>query len=253
MGIVNVTPDSFYAPSRVNTEDALKRIVTLRQQGADIIDLGAESSRPNAVPLTAEQEMERLSPVLAAVQRMGMTISVDTYHAKTAASALGMGAAIINDISAAQWDPLLLDVLVQYKPGYVLMHAQNAKHRMHDKWCDLNLRLFFEQRLNMLVRSGLPENRILLDPGIGFGKTQSQNLAVLRNIADLFCFGRPILLGISMKSFLTLFSDGEIDERVVPTQVITALLYAQGVFWHRVHDVQSTRRTLRLSANFVLK
>lgn len=251
MGIVNLTPDSFYDGGTHDSADlGLAHAMRLHAEGADILDLGAESSRPGAQALTPEQELLRLMPVLRELRREipGVMLSVDTYHAATAAAVLEEGVQIINDISACAFDPGLLDVLVQYKPGYVLMHSQGRPDVMQlaPRYDDVRreVRAFFERELARLVRAGLPEDRIVLDPGIGFGKTLEHNLTLLAHPEDWLELGRPVLMGLSMKSlFGGLLGLGP-GERGTSTQVATALLWQRGIFWHRVHEVAATRRSL---------
>ena len=255
MGILNLTPDSFYDGGRHATGDAaLERARALRGAGADLLDLGAESSRPGARPLTSVEEQQRLLPVLRAVRGAmpGLPVSVDTVHAATAAAALDLGAVVINDVSACGVDPELTDVLVQEKPGYVLMHSQGRPPDMqaapqYANVC-LEVRRFFERELDRLVRAGLPENRIVLDPGIGFGKTLAHNLELLAHLEDFLDFGRPLLVGLSMKSLFGELLGLPVEARGAATQTASALLWERGVFWHRVHDVAGARAALRLAA-----
>lgn len=255
MGIVNLTPDSFYdGGCHADAASGLAHALKVRDDGADVLDLGAESSRPGATPLSAGEELHRLLPVLAGLKREapGACLSVDTYHAATAAAVLTQGVQIINDISACRFDPELLDVLVEYKPGYVLMHSQGRPEVMQQapRYADVRreVRDFFEREMTRLVRAGLPEDRIVLDPGIGFGKTLEHNLTLLAHPEDWLELGRPVLMGLSMKSlFGGLFGLAAADRGTV-TQVATARLWERGVFWHRVHDAAATRRTLHLLA-----
>lgn len=251
MGIVNLTPDSFFDGGRhADAASGLSHALRLRDEGADILDLGAESSRPGAAPLTPDAELARLLPVLAGLRRRapGAILSVDTYHADTAAAVLAQGVHIINDISACRFDPGLLDVLAEYKPGYVLMHSQGRPDVMQlaPRYDDVRreVREFFERELARLVRAGLPEDRIVLDPGIGFGKTLEHNLTLLAHPEDWLELGRPVLMGLSMKSLFGALLGLAPGERGTPTQVATALLWQRGIFWHRVHEVAATRRSL---------
>lgn len=255
MGIVNLTPDSFYdGGCHADAASGLAHALKLRNDGADVLDLGAESSRPGAAPLSAEEELRRLLPVLAGLKREAPAacLSVDTYHAATAAVALAQGVQIINDISACRYDPGLLDVLVEYKPGYVLMHSGGRPQVMQQapRYADVRreVREFFEREMARLVRAGLPEDRIVLDPGIGFGKTLEHNLTLLAHPEDWLELGRPVLMGLSMKSFFGELLGLAAAGRGAVTQVATARLWERGVFWHRVHDVAATRQTLRLLA-----
>ncbi|GKG94847.1 dihydropteroate synthase [Desulfovibrionaceae bacterium] len=257
MGIVNLTPDSFYDGGLHAAPHAgLAHALRLHAQGADILDLGAESSRPGAAELSPAEELARLLPVLAGLRQRapGAVVSVDTYHAATAVAALEQGAVIINDISACAFDPELLDVLVQYKPGYVLMHSRGRPENMQrdPRYDDVRRDVleFFERQLARLTAAGLPENRIVLDPGIGFGKTLEHNLALLSHPEDWLVFGRPVLMGLSMKSVFGGLLGLPPSARGTATQTATALLWSRGVFWHRVHDVAAARQSLTVAAAF---
>ena len=255
MGILNLTPDSFYDGGRHDTgKAALAQAQALRDAGADLLDIGAESSRPGARPLEPGEELERLVPVLCAVREHmpGLPVSVDTVHAATADAALGMGALVINDVSACRADPELTDVLVERKPGYVLMHSQGRPPDMQaaPHYADVcrEVREFFGRELDRLVRAGLPEDRIVLDPGIGFGKTLAHNLALLAHAGEFLEFGRPLLVGLSMKSLFGELLGLPLSERGAATQTASALLWERGVYWHRVHDVAGVTGALRLAA-----
>ncbi len=271
MGIVNVTPDSFYDLGLYGqSEAALTHARNLWHEGAHILDLGAESSRPGADPISSKEELRRLMPVLeplmkelnAARSKKTQTkhvpyISVDTYHAKTAKAALEAGVHIINDISACVFEPELLEVVAHYKPGYVLMHSSGTPKTMQEKITYDNiiddLRLFFEFHLERLIKAGLPESNIVFDLGIGFGKTFEQNLEILNNLHKFQGFASPILIGISMKSFLSTLlqlDKKDFTMRAQATQTITAILAAQGFGLHRVHHVADTLTTLNIVYNF---
>ena len=254
MGIVNLTPDSFYDGGQHDGPvPGIRHALALRNQGADILDLGAESSRPGAAELSPQQETQRLLPVLTGLRREapGAVISVDTYHAETAATVLQQGVSIINDISACSFDPALLDVLVQYKPGYVLMHSQGRPKTMqhNPSYADVRreVREFFEREMSRLVRAGLPENRIVLDPGIGFGKTLEHNLALLAHPEDWLEFGRPVLMALSMKSVFGGLLGLPPQQRGLATATATAVLRSKGVYWHRVHDVAAARQAMTVA------
>ncbi len=302
MGIVNVTPDSFYDGGAHNMEcDAFRHAHRLREEGAHILDIGAESSRPGAVALTASEEMPRLMALVrklcaardAALQTPAHVafppsspslpdvggssthkceagqafpfLSVDTYHARTALACLEAGVDIVNDISACRFEPELLDIIAQFKPGYVLMHSPDRAKGAEDRFAihknatkgvlDVLCR-FFEYHLQRLTSAGVPENRIILDPGIGFGKTPEQNFCLLRNVKRLRKFGRPVLMGLSMKSLFSLLCTSLpqrrcadiLAARTSATQCATALLVAQNVcLIHRVHHVVESLRTIQLT------
>ncbi len=273
MGIVNLAPDSFYDQGLYSTAEAgLDHAKTLWAEGAHILDIGAESTRPGASPVSAEDEMKRLLPVLNPLMAEINTanekakkgqgakapyVSVDTYHASTAKAALEAGVHIINDISACTFEPELLEVVGEYKPGYVLMHTTNRPHLMqqtiiHDNITD-NIRLFFEFHLQRLTKAGLPEANIVLDLGIGFGKTFEQNVELLQNLTRFQQIGLPILTAISMKSFLSPLSQCDANDFVKrgnATQALTAVLATKGFCLHRVHRVADTVQTLRTIENF---
>lgn len=270
-GIVNITPDSFYdGGCHQGTQEAIAHAKQLVAEGVHVLDLGAESSRPFAPPVSVAEELKRLIPVLEGLEEYayveGMDLpttlqdtalisskpllSVDTYKAVTAEAALKAGAHIINDISACAFDPALRDVVAQYRSGYVLMHSQGKPETMqiaprYDNVVD-DIMAFFECEMAKMVKAGLPEDYIVLDVGIGFGKTMEQNFAILQNMERFVSLGRPLFMGLSNK---TLFSDLlglDKNARQCATQVATALLAARGVAYHRVHDVAATRQTLKL-------
>jgi dihydropteroate synthase len=254
-GILNVTPDSFYDGGRHDSHQAaLSHGLKLLEQGADILDIGGESTRPGAATTPEEVEQSRVVPLVrdlsAALKRQKpeAAVSVDTYKAGVADAALEAGAEIINDVSACRFDPGLVDVLVQRKPGYVLMHSQGKPATMQQAPVYENvveeIIAFFEQRLTMLVTAGLPEDRIVLDPGVGFGKTFEHNLEILRRIERFADLGRPLYMGLSRKSVWRNLLGLTPDESLVPTCTATALLAARGVFIHRVHDPGPARQAV---------
>ncbi len=269
MGIVNVTPDSFYdggrhwdgSPDSTTGSLAVAHARRLAEQGADILDIGGESTRPGAGEVDAEAEQARVVPVLRALDTerraagasaMGrVALSVDTYKAATAEAALEAGADIVNDISGCRFDPALLDVVAGRKPGYVLMHSQGRPGTMQDapRYDDVvdEIRAFFVERMQALTRAGLPEERIVLDPGIGFGKTLAHNLDILRRMGELVALGRPLLVGLSNKSLWGHLLGLDVYERAGATQAATAIMAARGVAVHRVHDVADTAQTLRIA------
>lgn len=258
-GIVNVTPDSFYdGGEHQDAATALAYARTLLAQGADMLDVGGESTRPFSELVTLEQELARVLPVVEALSRDEAfrdpeppVISVDTNKAEVARRTLEAGASIVNDVSACRFDPALADVLAAYKPGYVLMHAQGLPREMQrePKYDDVvsDLLAFFEERLQYLTRAGLPESRIVLDPGIGFGKSREHNFAILKNIDRFMVFGLPIYMGLSNKSLFGDLLGLDVTRRTAATQVATALLWTRGVAVHRVHDVAAARQALILA------
>ena len=261
-GIVNLTPDSFSDGGIYQDyEEAMSRCRSVVSEGAAIIDLGGESTRPGSVPVGPDEELARLMPVLGscvamrdAAQGGDFHVSVDTWRSSVARIVLDAGVDIINDISGASFDPAMADVVGSYKPGYVLMHTPASPQTMQEctdytidgSVVEAVLR-FFEKSMTKLVKAGLPEENIILDPGIGFGKTAEQNLELLRSTETLHSLGRPLYVGVSRKRmFATLFGLGLAD-RDAATQVVTALLAAKGVYAHRVHDVAGAATALKLA------
>lgn len=262
-GIVNITPDSFYDGGQyVELDAALEHARMQAAAGAHVLDVGGESSRPFAAPVSLEEELARVLPVVTRLQDLhcenGMpwAISVDTYKAKTAAAVLEAGVDIINDISAFDFDPDLLDVLGQYKPGYILMHSLGKPVDMQKapqyKNVVEEILDFFEKKLKELVSAGVPESRIMLDPGIGFGKTLDHNVEILRNMGRFAQLGLPLMAGISNKSMFEALCGAAAGKRQNATQAATAILGARGVFAHRVHDVAMTVQTLKIAEALAL-
>ncbi|WP_419788332.1 dihydropteroate synthase [Pseudodesulfovibrio sp.] len=250
-GIVNVTPDSFYdGGTHPDVESGTAHGLKLAEQGADILDVGGESTRPYADPVSEAEEMARVVPVIRELAEAGHTISVDTYKAKVAAAAMDAGADIVNDVSAFAFEPELLDVVAQYKPGYVLMHSLGKPEQMQNapSCGDVvgEIMAFFEDKLAALVKAGLPEDRVVLDPGVGFGKLLEHNLEILRGIDRFRSLGLPVYMGLSNKSVWQGLLDLPVGERGNATQIGTALTAAKGAFIHRVHDVKLTRQTLTI-------
>ncbi len=249
-GILNATPDSFFDGGRHNTPSQAiawgKRLIA---DGAAMLDVGGESTRPGADPVSTQEEIRRVVPVIRELAPF-IPVSVDTYRAQTALAALEAGAVVVNDISACRLDPALRDVLAQHKPGYVLMHSVKDPKTMQQapRYSDVvsHIRNFFETALSELVKAGLPEDRIVLDPGIGFGKTLEHNLEIFRRIELFFDLGRPVYMGLSNKSWISALLGLPPQERGSATQIATALLAARKVRIHRVHDIAAAKRTMQM-------
>lgn len=253
-GILNVTPDSFYDGGRYEDIDkAVDHAGELLSQGADIIDIGGESTRPFSKKVEASVELQRVVPIVKKVleRHSHANVSIDTYKAEVAEESLKAGAVIVNDVSACRYDPELVQVLCDYKPGYVLMHSQGTPESMQrsPEYKDVvsDIMAFFQERLNFLEKQGLPLDRIVLDPGIGFGKTMEHNLEILSRIQEFLTFGLSLYLGISNKSIWGNFLGLDTGLRGTATQVGVALTAARGVAVHRVHDVGSTVNTLKIT------
>ncbi len=261
-GIVNLTPDSFSDGGRYRDfEEAMVRCRSVVREGAVIIDLGGASTRPGSVPVGPEEELVRLMPGVACCVAMrdaakdgDFHVAVDTWRSSVAQAVLESGVDIINDISGASFDPAMADVVGSYRPGYVLMHTPAPPQSMqkHTDYASDGsvvgaVLRFFEQSIAKLVRAGLPEANIILDPGIGFGKTAEQNLELLRATEALHSLGRPLYLGVSRKRMFGELLGLDLGDRDAATQVLTALLAAKGVYVHRVHDVAGTAAALKLT------
>lgn len=250
MGIVNLTPDSFSdGGQNVEVNHAVEHALRLEAEGADILDLGAESTRPGAAPVDLATELSRLLPVVERlVGRVRVPISIDTYKAEVARQALACGAQIVNDISGLQFDPDMLHVVAEAHAGVVCMHIQGTPQTMQQspqyEAVVPEVVQYFEDRLRVLQEAGIAAEQIVFDPGIGFGKTAEHNLEILSGIAILQAVGRPILIGHSRKGFLKRVLGRPVDERVSGTIGASIALAEQGVELLRVHDVAAVRDAL---------
>ncbi|MTV48510.1 dihydropteroate synthase [Heliobacillus mobilis] len=246
MGILNLTPDSFSdGGSYPTVREALRRVEEMVQEGADIIDIGAESTRPGHRALTAEEEMERLLPFLREiVPHCPVPISVDTYKAATAKQALEAGAHILNDIWGLQRDPEMAAVAAAYSAPVIVMHNQEGTD-YNDLMGDMLT--FLQGSIDRAREAGVPQEAIIIDPGIGFGKTYDHNLEVMHRLGELKVLGQPILLGTSRKSIIAKTLNLPVDERLEGTLATTALGIAKGVDIVRVHDVLANARTAKMT------
>ena len=252
MGILNVTPDSFSDGGRFLAAEAAVAQARAMAEGAEIIDIGGESTRPGAVEVPVAEEIARTAPVIRALRAGGLTcpISIDTRKAPVAQAALEAGASIVNDVSAFDFDPTLGLLAASTDVPVILMHAQGVPATMQDdpRYGDVLLDVYdgLAARLARAEALGIDRGRIMLDPGIGFGKTQAHNLTLLRGLSLFHGLGCPILLGTSRKRFIGAIGRAEPQDRA-PGSIATALQgVAQGVQVIRVHDVAETRQALRL-------
>lgn len=252
MGILNVTPDSFSDGGRYRQLDAaLRHAEEMIEAGADIIDVGGESTRPFAEPVSTDEELSRVGPVISAIRkRWDILLSIDTYKAVVAREAVSLGADIINDITALRHDPEMIGVLSAFPVLAILMHMQGMPQDMqlspHYGDVVAEVTAFLKGRLEWASEQGVDRDRFIIDPGIGFGKTLNHNLELLRSISSLKQLGRPILVGPSRKSFLSKIlrlRDGQEDEA---TQAALAISIWQGATIVRVHDVRSAVCTARI-------
>jgi len=252
MGIINVTPDSFHAPSRADTANAAAMAREMAAAGADLLDLGAESSRPGADPIAASDEQDRLLPALEAVRTAcALPLTVATYRAETARLALAGGADGINDITGGRHDPDMLPLAAESACGLILMHMQGTPRTMQDapRYDDVVTEVAdaVSEYATAAETAGVSRDRIAVDPGIGFGKTLDHNLALMARLADV-ARGRPLLLGASRKSFISHLTGAETSQRLGGSLAAVAAAYEQGAAIVRVHDVQATVQCLDVLA-----
>jgi dihydropteroate synthase len=248
MGIVNVTPDSFSdGGSYFSPEQAVAHGLRLAEEGADIIDIGGESTRPGAAPVSAAEETERVLPVIAALAaNIDVPLSIDTTKAEVARKALAAGAEIVNDVSALRFDPEMGDVVAAARVPVVLMHMRGTprtmQHDIHYQSLIDDIREFLEERIEYAVSVGIALENIIIDPGIGFGKSiEKDNLSVLRNLAAFTALGRPILVGTSRKGFIGKLLGTPVHEREEGTAATVAIAVYNGAHMVRVHEVKSMK------------
>ncbi len=256
MGVVNVTPDSFSDGGLfLDPERAIAHGRALAADGADLLDIGGESTRPGAEAVTAEVEVERTAPVveaLAGADGAGIGVSIDTSKVAVAAAALDRGAAIVNDVTALRGDPDLAGLCAERDCEVVLMHMQGSPRTMQadPRYVDVvdDVRAFLAERIEAAIAAGIGEDRIWVDPGIGFGKTLEHNLELLRRLGELAELGRPIVIGTSRKRFLGAITGREVGDRLGGTIASNALALAAGADVFRVHDVAAARQALDVAS-----
>ncbi len=254
MGILNTTPDSFSDGGlHRGIEAALEHALHLVEQGAEIIDIGGESTRPGSLPVPADEEIQRTAPVVAALRRAwDGWISIDTSKAAVAAAALGAGADVVNDVSGLRGDPEMLPLCVDAGCAVVVMHMRGEprtmQHAPHYDDVVAEVRAFFEERLATLEAAGIRSEALCFDPGIGFGKKPEHNLALLQALGEPAPGGRPVLLGVSRKSVIgAVLGETDLSLRDWPTVAITAWARDRGVMLHRVHDAGPNVQALRMT------
>jgi dihydropteroate synthase len=254
MGILNLTGDSFHAASRVkDVDDLLERASVMLRDGADVLDLGGESTRPGSAPLSEDQEIARLIPGVKALREAfpDAVLSVDTYKGKAAAAAAEAGADIINDVGGFEMDPHMLTCAAGSGLPYVLSHIKGTPSDMQNSpaYDDLlsELNTYFQRKIEEAEQAGLGRERLILDPGLGFGKRMRDNLSILKDVECLSVFGCPILLGYSRKNFTGAITGAEkTDDRLSETTAVTALIEGR-VQMTRVHDVRENKRALSMA------
>jgi dihydropteroate synthase len=237
MGILNVTPDSFSDGGRFqNLDAALAQAKKMVAEGCDIVDVGGESTRPGATPVDEGEELARIEPILAALVRaIDAPLSIDTYKAAVARRAAEIGAILINDVWGLQHDPGMADAVAKTETAVVIMHNRAQRDAAIDILADI--RRFFDRSLALADAAGIPRNRTILDPGVGFGKTSRQNVEAVARIGELRDYGLPVLVGVSRKSFLGSLVEVGVDERLIATLAANLAAAASGAAIFRVHDV----------------
>ncbi|MEW6235945.1 MAG: dihydropteroate synthase [Candidatus Omnitrophota bacterium] len=247
MGILNVTPDSFSDGGRYfEAKRAIERAYQLAEEGADIIDVGGESSRPGAEAVSEEEELRRVFPVIReAAGKGGLCVSIDTVKYAVAAKAVEAGAAIVNDISGLQNESRLADLAAESGAGLILMHMRGNPRTMQSltEYCDLagEIRSFFERQVQEAQKAGVESGQIVLDPGIGFGKTAQQNLSILSRLERIRLTGYPLLIGVSRKSFIGITTGKETEDRLMGTIGAAVAGIMNGADIVRVHDAAAMR------------
>src|SRR5215210_446990 len=255
VGILNVTPDSFSdGGDFFDPESAARRAAVMLDEGAAIIDVGGESTRPGSDPVSQDEEIQRVIPVIERILavRPEAVISIDTYRAETAAAALEAGARLVNDVTALRGDPSMASVVEEAGCPVVLMHMKGEPKTMQEepRYEDVvrEVRDFLAQRAEVAVAAGLRPENVIVDPGIGFGKNLEHNLALLRDLDALVDLGFPVLVGASRKRFIgTITGVEEARERVFGTVATTVLAYQKGAKYFRVHDVRANRDALAIA------
>lgn len=260
MGILNVTPDSFSNGRRfLSVDKAVEHAVQMEKDGADIIDVGGESTRPGALPVSAEEEMNRVVPVIEQlVEKVDVAFSIDTYKSVVARKALELGVGMVNDVTAFRGDPGLVDVVKEYDVPICLMHMKGNPRDMqvNPVYGDVvnEIRVFLKERTNYAISQGIKKENIIVDPGIGFGKRTGKgvedNCEILRRLSELKSLGFPILVGVSRKTFIGNVCGGDmtlpVSERLEGSLAAACVAVVNGADIIRVHDVKETRRCVDL-------
>ncbi|SIQ13428.1 Dihydropteroate synthase [Rhizobium sp. RU20A] len=248
MAIINVTPDSFSdGGAHFSIDSAVEAALAAHQNGAAILDIGGESTRPDAEPVTAAEEQARVLPVIAALRDAlpDAILSIDTYRAETAERAVLAGAHIVNDVHGLQREPDIARVAARHGAGLCIMHTGRGREKLTDVVADQFA--FLDRSLEIAAAAGIADSQILLDPGFGFAKDADENLLLMARFGDLHRFGRPFLVGTSRKRFLGAVTGRQAHERDAATAATTALLRAAGAAVFRVHDVAINRDALRVA------
>jgi len=254
MGIVNVTPDSFSdGGSCFDSRKAVKHALVLIEQGAEILDIGGESTRPNAKPVSEKEELRRVIPVIQRIaEKIKIPLSIDTMKPAVARAALAAGASIVNDVAANRGDDEMWRIVAEFRAGYICMHASPALHKLEkQKRIVHEVGRFFRERLKKLNAYGVSSDQVVFDVGIGFGKTLEQNLQLLAGLRSFTKLKRPLLLGVSRKSFIGKLLGAEVNERLPASLACASLAVADGVQIIRTHDVAETIQAVRMTESIV--
>ena len=252
MGILNVTPDSFYDGKRYNTaEDAVNHASKMLEEGADIIDVGGESTRPGAYPISEAEELKRVIPLIKLLSKeVRKPISIDTYKARVAEKAIEAGASIINDIGGLLMDKHMAQVAAEAKVPVIIMHKKGKPRTMQKYPIRKNVMSeiisYLQKSVSRAVNAGIDEDKIIMDPGIGFGKTLCQNLEILKRLREFKSMGFPILIGTSRKQFIGAILKLSVQERLYGTLATLAIAVMNGAHIVRVHDVREAVQVVRI-------
>ena len=253
MGVLNITPDSFSDGGQYfSQESAFDRATQIIEEGADIIDVGGESSRPGAEPISESEELRRVMPVVEKIaSRFSIPISIDTYKSEVAKEALKSGANIVNDISGLNFDLKMIDIVKEFNVPIIIMHIKGTPKNMqqnpqYDNIID-EIVYYFEKQINLCLDHGIPKSHIILDPGIGFGKKLNDNFILIKELNTFTNLGYPILIGPSRKSFIGLTLDLPVDERLEGTAAAITASIINGARIIRVHDVLEMKRVQIIS------
>ncbi len=259
MGILNVTPDSFFDQGEYFSIDkAVERGIEIYLQGADIIDIGGESTRPNAKPVSLEDELKRVIPVITQLKKViPIPISIDTMKVEVARQSIDAGADFINDITGFS-DPQMIELAVKTKSQIIVMHMQGTPATMqnkpnYEKGIIEELFQFFDSRIAILIASGVKKEQIILDPGIGFGKSIADNLEIIHNLPEVKRIGLPVLLGISRKSFMSKLVDKPAESLLSPTLGLNTVAIMSHIDMIRVHDVKEHRMLIDIMNKYLEK
>lgn len=253
MGILNLTPDSFYDGGKYKGEkEILNRVEQMVEEGADIIDIGGESTRPGALPVTEKEEIKRVIPYIRKITHLfDIPVSIDTYKSKVAISALEEGAQMVNDISGLRFDPEMVKVVSSYNVPVVIMHIKGTPRNMqnnprYESLMD-EIISYLDDGIQRAVKAGIDPEKVIVDPGIGFGKTVEHNLFILKRLSELKVLGKPILIGVSRKSFIGKVLGLPVEKRLTGSLAASCIAVMEGARIIRTHDVKETREVVDLT------